>query len=418
MRRSSLLIVYLAVFIDLLGFGIILPALPFYAVQFGASGLLVGVLLSSYSATQFVGAALLGRLSDRIGRRPVLLLSLLGSSVSLVISGLAGSLAVLILGRALAGLFGGSIAAAQAYIADVTHPTERAKYMGLLGAAIGLGFVFGPAIGAAFSGYGFGVAAFAAAGLAALNFVFALVALPESRLPGAESAERARLNFASLASALASPRIGRLLVASFLAMFGMVSMEAVAALAGQNRFGLGVRDLGIGFFLIGVVTVIVQGGLVGRLVARHGERAVGIVGAALLGISLVLLPFVPTIGIALVVALFLSAGNGLVNPTLAALLSRAAAADQQGGVLGLGQSISAFARMVGPLAAGWLFDRSEALPFIAGGFLVLVAAWILTGGADEGHRRPILDRLRDFGQGFQRTRLSSIPVTTRPRVKR
>ena len=391
MRRSPLAIVYLTVFIDLLGFGIILPALPFYAVEFGATGILVGVLLASYSATQFVGAAVMGRLSDRFGRRPVLLLSLLGSAASLVVSGLAPSLSILILGRSLAGLFGGSIAAAQAYIADVTRPTERAKYMGYLGAAIGLGFVFGPAVGAGLSGFGFGAAAFAAAGLAGANFVFALFALPESRRPVAPESDRSRLTLANLGRALATPTVGRLLVAGFLATFAMVSMEAVAALAGQTRFGLGPRDLGVGFFLIGVVTVAVQAGLVGRVVARYGERSVGIAGAVLMGISLAALPLAPTVGLALLVALLLSAGHGLINPSLAALLSRASDAEQQGGVLGIGQSVSAFARMVGPLVAGWLFDLSETLPFVLGGSLLLLTAWILRDAAGGSPRHRAID---------------------------
>jgi MFS transporter, DHA1 family, tetracycline resistance protein len=335
----------------------------------------------------------MGRVSDRVGRRPVLLLSLLGSTVSLVISGLAPSLVVLIVARALAGLFGGSIATAQAYIADVTAPTERAKYMGLLGASIGMGFVFGPAIGASLSGFGFGTAAFAAAGLAGANFVFAFFALPESRRQGESSSEssspRARVSAGGLAAALASPTVARVLLASFLATFAMVSLEAVAALAGEHKFGLGTRELGVGFFLIGIVVTIVQGGLVGRLVSHFGERNLALAGSVIMAASLLALPFAPSLALVTVAVLLLSAGQGLVTPTLSSLLSRASDADQQGGVLGVGQSVASLARMIGPLVAGWLFDRGEALPFVVGGLLVILAAWTMLDDSVRPTRRAI-----------------------------
>jgi DHA1 family tetracycline resistance protein-like MFS transporter len=168
-KMASLFIVYITVFVDLLGFGMILPLLPFYAMHFGASWLWIGVLATAYSAAQFAGAPVVGWLSDRFGRRPVLLVALAGSAVSLALAGFASSLTMLIVARGLAGLFGGSIAAAQAYVADVTRPDERSKYMGLLGASIGMGFVFGPAIGAGLSVFGFGTAALAASGIAFAN---------------------------------------------------------------------------------------------------------------------------------------------------------------------------------------------------------------------------------------------------------
>lgn len=381
-RPSPLLIVYLTVFIDLLGFGIILPILPFYAQQYGATGVWVGALLTAYSATQFVGAAFLGRLSDRIGRRPVLLLSLLGSTLSLILTGLANSLALLLLGRALAGLFGGSIATAQAYIADTTPPSQRAKYMGLLGASIGMGFVFGPAIGAGLAGFGFGTAAFAAAGLAGANLVFAFFALPESRRAD-QASQRAQLSLGQLAKALRHPSIGRILIATFLVTFAFVSMEATAALLGEQRFGLNAASLGIGFTFIGLVMVIVQGGLIGRVSARYGEQAVAAAGAVVMGLALAIIPFAPSLALAAFVAVFLAVGQGLVSPTLSTLLSREASANEQGGTLGIGQSLAALARAVGPLVAGWLFDQGGALPFVFGALLALVAAWTIR------HRVPL-----------------------------
>jgi DHA1 family tetracycline resistance protein-like MFS transporter len=270
--KPGLLVVYLTVFIDLVGFGIILPQLPYYAEAFGATGVWVGALLTAYSATQFLGASFLGRLSDRIGRRPVLLASLAGSAVSLVLSGLATSLATLVLARALAGLFGGSIAAAQAYVADSTTLEERARYMGFLGASIGLGFVLGPALGSGLARFGFGTAAFVAAGLAAANLVFGLFKLPETHGPERRHLAASRPDFSHLVAALRHPSMGRLLAATFLATLAFVAMEATFALLGEHRFGLDPARLGLVFTYVGVVIVVVQGGLVGPLAARFGER--------------------------------------------------------------------------------------------------------------------------------------------------
>jgi DHA1 family tetracycline resistance protein-like MFS transporter len=371
---SALGIVYLTVFIDLVGFGIILPLLPYYAEGFGATGVWVGALFTAYSAAQFLGAPALGRLSDRVGRRPVLLLSLAGSAVSLFVSGLAPTLVLLLAARALAGLFGGSITAAQAVIADLTAPEERAKYMGFLGASIGLGFVFGPAMGASLARFGFGTAAFAAAGLAAANLVFAFFRLPETRAPARRALASSRFGLRPLAVGLRHPNVGRLLGAMFLSTLAFVAMEATFALLGEVRFALDARRLGLVFTYVGIVIVIVQGGLVGRLAPRFGERALATVGALVMAGSLAALPFVPSFGIALAALGGLAVGQGLMSPLLATLLSRSSGADEQGGLLGLGQSLAAAARAVGPLAAGWLYDRGVEIPYVIAAALMLVAA--------------------------------------------
>jgi DHA1 family tetracycline resistance protein-like MFS transporter len=375
MRRSSLAVLYLTVFIDLLGFGIILPQLAYVAEHFGATGVWVGALMTAYSAVQFLGAPLLGRLSDRFGRRPILILSLAGSAISLTLSGLAQSLFVLIFARSMAGLFGGSIATAQAYIADVTLPKDRARYMGLLGASIGLGFVFGPALGAAMSRYGFGASAFVAAGLAAANCAFAFVTLVESRpVTGEARSAHGHLNLADLARALTHPLTGRVVGATFLSTFGFVSMEATFALLGERRFGLDSTKLGLVFAYIGVLIVLVQGGLVGRLTARYGERALAMVGALTMSVALAALPHAGGLGLAMGILGAVSVGQALVTPTLTALLSRAANADEQGATLGVGQSAAAAARAAGPLLAGSLFDRAVALPYSVAAALLLGAA--------------------------------------------
>ena len=390
MRRSPLLVIYLAVFVDLLGFGIILPILPFYAEKFGADGFWVGAVLTAYSAAQVVGAFFLGRLSDRIGRRRILLLALVGSAVSLAATGLANTLFLLIASRVLAGAFGGSITTAQAYIADSTSRENRTKYMGLLGAAIGMGFVFGPALGAGLSGFGFPTAAFAAAGLAGANFLFGLFALPESRRSGSLDQRRGAPSVANLREALRHPAIGRILASTFLATFAFVGMEATFALLGQAAFGLDAGRLGLIFTLVGVVIVIVQGGLIGRLNARFGERTLAVAGAAIMALTLAILPLAPSLTFAIAVLAALAVGQGFLSPTLSSLLSLASSADEQGGTLGIGQSASALARAIGPLVAGWLFDRGHALPYFAGAGLVVVTGLLVLGVA-VAERRPVLE---------------------------
>jgi DHA1 family tetracycline resistance protein-like MFS transporter len=377
LRRSSLTAVYLTVFIDLLGFGIILPLLPFYAEHYGATGVWVGALLTAYSAVQFVSAPFLGRLSDRIGRRPVLLVSLTGSALSLALTGLAHSLWLLLAGRALAGLFGGSIATAQAYVADVTRPEERARYMGLLGASVGLGFVFGPAIGAGFSGLGFAAAAFFAAALAAANLVYTYFAVPESRPVGSRAGAGRSASRTGIAAAFRRPAIARIVASIFLTTFAFVGLETTLALFSQRRFGLGVRGYGLAFTYVGVVVALVQGGLLGRLSRRYGERSLATSGAALMAIAFVFLAAAPDLAAALAALSLLALGQGLVTPSLSSLLSRESHADEQGSTLGVGQSMAAGARAVGPLVAGGLYDLGIALPYVLGALLALCVACLL-----------------------------------------
>ena len=295
--RAALATVYLTVFIDLFGFGIILPALPYYAQTLGASGLWLGVLFTAYSAAQLFGAALLGRWSDRVGRRPILLLSLLGSVLAFTLCGFATTLAMLIAARALAGAFGGSIAAAQAYIADVTTPAERARAMGLLGASIGLGFVLGPAVGALLAhwGLGFGAAAFVAAGLAAINWIATYLRLRE---PDRHETAGSRAPISGLIQAFGRPALGRLLGATFFAMCALVVMETTLAFLVKARFGL--REGGLGALLVfaGVVQVIVRAGCSGRLARAFGERRVALAGTVLSAVALVTLALAPTLTLA------------------------------------------------------------------------------------------------------------------------
>ena len=385
-RRASLAIVYVTVFLDLLGFGIILPSLPYYARELGASGLGLGILFTSYSLAQFLGAPVLGRISDRAGRRPVLLLSLAGSAASMLLSGFAQSLVLLSAARALAGLFGGSISIAQAYVADVTAPEERAKYMGLVGASIGLGFVVGPALGVGILslGYGFAGSAFAAAGLAAVNFVCAVFKLRESIPDG--GAERRRTT--GVFTAFSRPALAGALAASFLVTFAFVGMETTFAFLGKDRFALDSRGFGWVLVFVGVVIIAVQGGLIGRVTRRFGVRRVAAAGGLAMGLSLAALPFVPSLGLAILALGGLAAGQGLASPTLSTLVSQESGADEQGANLGLAQSLSAAARAMGPLVAGALYDASLALPYLLGGAMALAAGALVAGaGSGSGLRK-------------------------------
>jgi len=394
--RGALGVVYATVFLDLLGFGIILPWLPYYAAELGATGVGLGVLFTAYSFAQLIGAAVLGRLSDRHGRRPILLLSLAGSTVGMVLSGVAETLLFLCLARAVAGLFGGSVTTAQAYVADVTGREERAKYMGFIGASIGLGFVLGPALGAAFIalGQGFSEVAFFAAGLLALNLLIGLWRLPETRAAaGAETASRAapsqtssRFDPAAWARALRQPGLASVLTARGLTMFGFVGMETTFAFLGRDLFGLDNLRFGLVLTYVGVVMIVVQGALIGRLSHRFGVRRVAVVGGLMMGGSLAALPLSPALPAALVVLGLLATSQGLTVPTLSTLTSHLAAEDAQGSVLGVGQSISAAARAFGPLVAGVLYDLHVGLPYFAGGVLAFVAGvlvWRDRGAEDR-----------------------------------
>ncbi len=361
MWRSPLTVVFLTVFLDVFGFGIVLPSLPFFVIdRVGEHGGWIGGLVASYSIAQFLGAPVLGRLSDRHGRRPVLIFSLLGSAVALVATAYADSLFTLLLARAVGGLFAGSIGAAQAYVADVTTQENRAKYMGLLGASIGTGFVFGPVAGSAlvkFADYGFQGAALLAAALSFANMVLAIFTLKESLPQGIRSnVTRARLSLGHLKSALQKPNVGLVLSASALCMLGFVAMETTFPLLGKQKVGLGPSELGMVFGFVGVMMVIVQGGLTGPLTRRFGERSLSMAGCAFMGLALLLLPQIRSTGEMFGAVAILALGSGLSTPAMSTLLSRITSQDDQGGVMGVNQSLGALSRAVGPLVAGPLYD--------------------------------------------------------------
>ena len=374
MSRSPLIIVFVTVFIDLLGFGIIIPLLPFYAETFGATAFTVGLLATSFSLMQFIFAPIWGRLSDRVGRRPIILLGLLGSCLSYFGFGMASTLTSLFAARIFAGIAGANIPTAQAVVADLTTPENRAKGMGMVGAAFGLGFIFGPAIGGFLSRYGYSVPAFFASGLSLVNFVAAWFLLPETLKPEHRAIARVgRID--ALRSALARPHLPLLLVIGFLVVAAFSGFESTFALFAERSYGFHASSIGYVFAFVGIVLVIVQGFLVGKVVKRIGEHHIVPASLAIVAIGLLMIPATRSVAALLVANGVMAVGMGFNNPSLMSLVSRYSAAEDQGGVMGLTQSLNSLARIVGPLWGGFAFDHlGIGMPYITSAAVMGIAA--------------------------------------------
>jgi len=374
---------FLIVVIDLVGFGLVIPLLPFYAVRFGASPQLVTSLLAVYSLMALLSAPLWGRLSDRIGRRPVLMSSLAAGALAYLWMGAADALWMLFAARGLAGICAGNIAAAQAYIADVTTPENRAKGMGLIGAAFGLGFIIGPALGGLLAGNNpasadLAMPAWVAAGLSGMALLGVAFLLPESRPLEARQNMPARSRFAAILGALRRPILSRLILVFFLVILAFSGMESTFALWAMRQFGWGPSQVAYVFAYVGLLSAVLQGGLIGRLSRRFGEERLLLVGLALIGIGLLTLPAARWLSLLALMLAALAVGMGLVQPSLNSLISRRAGGEEQGEVLGVSQSVGSLARVLGPLAAGFLFaEFGRDAPYLWGAALV-AAAWLLT----------------------------------------
>ncbi len=390
-HKVRLGILFLTVFVDLVGFGIILPLLPFYADRFGASGTQIAVLVLSYSAAQLVLAPIWGRLSDRFGRRPILLIGLVGSALSYLVFAYAGSILALLISRTMAGVGGANIPVAQAYIADITPPEKRAGGMGLIGAAFGLGFIFGPAIGGVLAPIAPEAPGLAAAGLCALNAVLAFFLLPES-LTTKEREERSARSILleregpsrieELRLVLRSPAFLQVLALSFLFTAAFSAIHPVFPLFAAERFGLEERGVGWLFAFMGTISAIMQGGVVRVLVPRIGERALVRLASGPFVAGLLLIALAHSIPVLLLALFLLAVGFGGTLPSLVSLLSRAAPDELQGGSLGVGQSVGALARILGPLMGGIAWDLAGGPgPFLTGAAVAAIAAiWGLRMG--------------------------------------
>jgi multidrug resistance protein len=388
---KTLFIAFITIFLDLVGFGIIIPVQPFYAEAFGASPAVVTWLGASYSLMQFLFAPLWGRLSDRIGRRPVLMLGILISAVGYSLFGAAGCLGVLFAARMLAGFGNANIGVAQALVADVTTKENRAKGMGVIGAAFGLGFTFGPAIGGALSQYSSSAPGYGAAVLACCNLILAWVLLPETRNAAAASSggghaveRKVPFSFAALRQAAASRNVLLILSSTLIVLTGFALMEQIMGLyiervwlSGQVAGHDSVKEaaaLTASFLVaVGVTATIVQGGLIGRLVKRFGELRLSRVGVAILVVAMLVTPSMVgsrSMFLLLLCACLYAVGMGLYNPCMTSLLSKSVSEAEQGGTLGLNQSMASLGRFLGPAVAGLLFQRAINLPFYTSAVMI------------------------------------------------
>jgi DHA1 family tetracycline resistance protein-like MFS transporter len=400
-RRGSLLVIFLTVFIDLLGFAMVLPLVPIYAQQFSTDegGWTIGLLMSSFSMMQFLFAPLWGRLSDRIGRRPVLIIGLLGSTIFYTLFGLASawhSLTWLFITRIGAGIAGATISTAQAYIADTTTLQTRARGMALIGAAFGLGFTFGPLIGAFSLPSANAVASpwpgYAAGILSGIALLLAIVLLPESLQPGRRTEHHDWLDLGSFGEALSTPTIPAILLVSFISVVSFGGFETTLSLLLKGPgFNLELRHVFYYFAYIGLTLTLAQGVLVRRLATRVSERSMATAGAvvSLVGFGLlVLASSAGSLPLLLVASAVEVTGFALMTPSLQALISRRSDPAKQGRILGISQSVSALARILGPLFAIPLFKAATSYPYLAAIGLMLVALVTLTlgvrGGGDYG----------------------------------
>ena len=386
-------ILFFTVFVDLVGFGIVLPLLPLYADRFGASGTVVGVLVLSYSAAQLLFAPLWGRLSDRYGRRPVLIVGLLGSTLSYLVFAYAGSVWVLLLSRVMAGIGGANIPVAQAYIADVTPPEHRAANMGLIGAAFGLGFIFGPIIGGVLAPVSPALPGLAAAGLCGGNALVAFFFLPESLTvrervrqmrarravpgPGKVGRRAGGGGVPEFRLVMRNPAFVDTLVLFFVFSLAFSIMHPILPLYASGRFGMGARAVGWLFAFLGTVSAVVQGVVVRVLVARTGEVALIRASAVPFVAGFLVIGLASSVPALLAGLALLALGFGGTLPSLVSLLSRSAPEAIQGGSLGIGQSAGALARVIGPFVSGvsWDLLGDSAPYFVAAGFGVVAGLW-------------------------------------------
>ncbi|HXV37438.1 MAG TPA: MFS transporter [Myxococcota bacterium] len=381
--------------VDLIGFGVVIPILPYYAKHLDASPLVLGLLLAVYPALQFAFSPVWGRVSDRVGRKPVMLATLAGSAAALALLGLADSLAGLFAGRILGGVFGANISVATAYVADVTRESERTRWMGMVGACFGVGFVLGPAIGgllapnldgswpaaalvgeavaARIAPFGYGIPMLFAAALAAVNCAFAAFVL-------VEPARHANLERGvGRIAVLRDPRVRRLCALNLIFSLAVTQLESIFAYFMIDRFQYDAMR--VAFILVGMALLMgaIQGGAIRALAARFGERALALAGFALMAAALLALPFMPTVGWTLVPLALAAVGRGIGQPPVLSLVSICAAPEQRGVVMGTFQSSASLARVFGPAAAGALYTLYPAGPFVLSAGLMSIAWRIALG---------------------------------------
>lgn len=402
-KKRAFAVVFATVLLDLIGFGLTIPIQAFYAQSFGARPAVITLVGASYSLMQFLFMPYWGRLSDRIGRRPVVLSSVAMAALGYFLFASAESLWMLFAARMLAGFGNANIGAAQAVIADSTKPEERARGMGMVGMAFGIGFVIGPAIGGTLAQWGLAVPAYAAAGLSVLNWISAYFFLPETYRPDANAHPQDRKQ--ARAQVLQTPGVRQLLTLSLVMTTGFALMEQIVALfiehfwvpealnplteADGHRRAAKLTTYAM--LTVGVAMAVVQGGFTGRLARKFGERWLVRTGAAVIFVGLLAVPLVGeygSFGLFVVNCAVLAAGQGLITPSMTGLLSRYVGPEHQGTALGMGQSLSSLARVIGPASAGTLFELHTRAPYWTGAALVLAGFAVMRGLPDVAASPP------------------------------
>jgi len=398
--RSRFAVIFFTVLIDLIGFGIIIPILPYYAQRLGAGGLGLGALLGAFSAMQFVATTFLGRTSDRVGRRPILLATMLINALGYVLFAAAHSYPILFIARVVSGFAGGNISAAQAYIADITTPAERSRGMGIIGAAFGLGFIIGPAVGG-LSAYYLGPSApgLVAAGLSVVNFVSAYLILPES-LKAEHRTERDLGDFSHIGDAIQTPRLAPLMLAWLVAPFAFSGYTVALPLWAGVTLGWRERQLGWFFTVIGATAAVVQGYAFGKLARRFGDRALLIFGGFGMALAIAVIPALHSSAALYAWTAVLAFSNSIFGPAATGLVSVFADPSEQGTVLGAAQALAALGRLLGPLTLGRVYDASHPAAFVVAGAVMAVGGLVCLRvpqvgegeTARETARRPDVER--------------------------
>ena len=381
MKNKRLFSIILVVFIDLLGFSLILPLLPYYAESFKANAFVTGLLVASYAAAQLVGAPILGRLSDRYGRRPILLASIFGTFLGFILLGVANTLWILFTARIIDGFTGGNLSIAQAYISDVTDAKNRAKGLGMIGAAFGLGFIIGPVTGGFLSQWGYSVPAFAAAAMAFINLILVYFWLPESLTVeerASMTVKKPAFTLNALLQALRRPFSGPLLITRFFFGVAFAIFQTIFSLYALLKFNLTAEQTGYVLTYVGVLSVITQGFLVGRLTNRFREDILIVTSVALMGVSLVGWALAPSVLTLLIILAPTALAGGLLNTLLSSTLTKAVSSQEVGGILGLSTSIESSTRILAPIIGGALLQNLGTWAPGALGAVVMVGVLVYT----------------------------------------